>query len=158
MPDEPVHFPPEHPIETAFGAHLRIRYLLHQIEQRHGIETARKLFREAMPSPRQEQLWRGYKILARLDRMPEPGPWKLAGDLIAEAGQDRYGPDGEDRQDTQYRYIHRLMQKRDKAMKAGKWRRADHWRRYDHHHALTGHFKFDSSGCACIAVGACSGA
>jgi hypothetical protein len=121
MPDD-AQFPPEHPIETAFGAQLRIRYLFHQVEQRHGIEAARKFFREAAPSLRQEKLWRGYEILARLDRMkPKPMPWKLAGDMIAETGHDRHGPDGEDRQATQYRYILRLMQKRDKAMKTGKW-------------------------------------
>jgi hypothetical protein len=122
MADDVVYFPPEYPIETPFGLQIRIRHLFHQGEQLHGLAAARKYFREAVPSPRQEKLWREYAILARLDRMePKPMAWTLAGFMLEEAGLDRYGPNDEDRQNSQYRYIRRLEEKRDKALKAGRW-------------------------------------
>jgi hypothetical protein len=86
--DEGVVF--SHPIDTVFGATLRVWHLFAEIEKHHGKKAARGMFRDAggkMSNERARQ-WRNWQLLDRLDQMKhKPAPHKLARLL----GREKWG-------------------------------------------------------------------
>jgi hypothetical protein len=110
-----------HPVDTVFGAMLRVHHLFAEIEKHHGKKAARAIFKDAggPMSPERARQWRNWQLLDRLDQMkPKPVPYKLARDLALE----KWGKDATaQRIETIDKHIRELVKKRNNGLKDGTW-------------------------------------
>jgi hypothetical protein len=121
------------PIETPYGARMRVRVLYEALANQFGKKEASQILEEygAPQTPAQANLEKNWKLLQRYDDMKEPNVSKLAHVLVSEniemakgkvPASHRHGPRGSTNVESMRRHIERWIGRREEGRQAGTWR------------------------------------